>query len=315
MTGTGNNSEAPPNRGMQDGADRLILTDKRKSTTPEIDLTEADELEGLDYWGMLSGVAPIFSDSPVTSAIANYIAYVREPFEPLKVVSSAIQQMVSSFALDLDAFFRGIDALYEGIDWEAYRQAARIWGEFGWVIPDEMFLSDSLIVPHCLSEANSICRRLFHKQELDSMFQELTGAVRKKRDLEEAIWLFEKRHYKPCAMMVCSLIDNELISMERIPIRSKPDRERRSGRKTLRTIHGSLPEEGLLAIRVENIISAYGCFTRNGKDFNRAFEGELNRNFLMHGMMYKRVTRTVCVKLFCLLYAVSSDLPHYKAKH
>lgn len=44
-----------------------------------------------------------------------------------------------------------------------------------------------------------------------------------------------------------------------------------------------------------------GTFFADGKDFKRDIEGDLNRNFLQHGMMYKRVTRTVCVKLLLLL--------------
>ena len=68
---------------------------------------------------------------------------------------------------------------------------------------------------------------------------------------------------------------------------------------------------GGYAIWVLNTISTYAYFFHNAENFNRTVEGELNRNFLMHGMMYKPVLKRTCIKLFLLLESIVVAMPDF----
>ena len=171
---------------------------------------------------------------------------------------------------------------------------------------------------HCpltLGEADAVYLSFL---DVDSFIAGLEGSVSKKVDFREAVVLFRERHYKPCAMMLCSLIDRELFRACCGPRRDEWDkRKQRSWSRELKKLKGSLsdgsdgelPAMAISIIDFANICEAVDYFFRSGDDFNREREGELNRNFLDHGMMYKPVRRKTCIKLFVLLEAVSSSLP------
>lgn len=56
--------------------------------------------------------------------------------------------------------------------------------------------------------------------------------------------------------------------------------------------------------RLVGMAHAYDYFFRQGNSFDRSREDELSRNFLMHSMMYKNVSKTICMKLMLLLAEV-----------
>ena len=72
----------------------------------------------------------------------------------------------------------------------------------------------------------------------------------------------------------------------------------------MRRLEDQLPEVGYAVLALLGTYKAFDFFFKYANDFEREREGELNRNFLMHGMMYQRVTRIACVKLFMLLLSV-----------
>lgn len=202
------------------------------------------------------------------------------------------------------------------LDWEAILEDSKRWGSYGWAITNDQFTYNS--PPHCpstLGEADAVYLSFL---DVDALIAGLEGSVAKKVDFREAVVLFRERHYKPCAMMLCSLIDRELFRACCGPRRDEwGTRKQRSWSRELKKLKGSLsdgsdgelPAMAISIIDFVNICEAVDYFFRSGDDFNREREGELNRNFLDHGMMYKPVRRKTCIKLFVLLDAVSSSLP------
>lgn len=202
------------------------------------------------------------------------------------------------------------------LDWEAILEDSRRWGSYGWAITNDQFTYNA--PPRCpssLEEADAVYLSFL---DVDALIAGLEGSVAKKVDFREAVELFRERHYKPCAMMLCSLIDRELFRACCGPRRDEGGKHKqRSWSRELKKLKGSLSdgsdaELSAMAISIidfANICEAVDYFFRAGDDFNREREGELNRNFLQHGMMYKPVRRKTCIKLFVLLDAVSSSLP------
>lgn len=206
----------------------------------------------------------------------------------------------------LQPLYDRLAALNLDLDWKGLRQGYVGWGDLGWIVPREMSFSEIRVVPQSLEEADKACMRYFGRSDLEALFERLCDGSHKKRDLQEAVELFNERRYKPCAMMLCALIEGELI---RIGGRVQ-GRGRRSGRRTIGMIsERAIERETCLAFTLENYSKVWDYFYKDGKDFSREREGELNRNFLLHGMMYKPVRKKTCVKLFCLLDATVELLP------
>lgn len=67
-----------------------------------------------------------------------------------------------------------------------------------------------------------------------------------------------------------------------------------------------LESDAMSLIWLNNCLTAYDYFFHNANNFNRDIEDELNRNFLMHGMMYKPVRKQACKKLLLLLHSSSA---------
>lgn len=219
-------------------------------------------------------------------------------------------KLVEPFTQQLNSIFKTLADTSRGVDWEKYRSASRAWGSFGWIIPGPMPMKKMLRAPENQAEADRRCLEYYGEEDLAGLFRDLEKNVRKRGDASEAIWLFRGRHYKPCAMMICSLIEGELIALGNRKNLASRIGAKRGGKSTLRALADcGIPDEGFTALMLENLDAAWNHFFRRGNDFDRSLEGELNRNFLMHGMMYKPVRRKTCIKLFALLDAITSFLP------
>lgn len=200
--------------------------------------------------------------------------------------------------------WEGLSKALEGLDFEGLQEGAKTWGEYGWVVSD---LSPSEIrnVPESLTDADRHYLQYMTKGRVRNLFDNVLAEIPRKKDFEECIILYEEKHYKPCAMMLCSLIEGQLIKY--VPKTTW----KRNGNKALEKIRETSDIDSDLAdaIWILNTLSAYNYFFHNGENFNRAVEGELNRNFLMHGMMYRPVLKRTCIKLFLLLESIVTMMP------
>ncbi|RRF98786.1 MAG: hypothetical protein DUD39_07745 [Coriobacteriaceae bacterium] len=129
--------------------------------------------------------------------------------------------------------------------------------------------------------------------------------VRRKADAVEMLALFDERHYKSCTMMACSLIEGETLNLKISRANTRVVTSKPRGLVTTDNIDNAR----IAAINLIGIVGAYDYFFRNAKHFDRSIEGELNRNFLMHGMMYKSISQIACIKLFILIDRVVKLLP------
>lgn len=214
-------------------------------------------------------------------------------------IAEALQEMRQRFNESIKPILANLASLYADIDWEKLADGSRKWGEFGWIPPEGMGLRQICNPPEALLDADKIALSYIDKEAVDGLEHRLLQIVPKKSDMQEALNLFNERRYKPAAMMICSLIECELIKTQDHSDWRKPE-------KAIRKFNSEIPEEGIIVVTEAALIGAYEYFFKNGDNFNHGIEGELNRNFLQHGMMYKPVRRKTCIKLLLILQEVAT---------
>ncbi|KUH59329.1 hypothetical protein AUL39_03140 [Tractidigestivibacter scatoligenes] len=199
-------------------------------------------------------------------------------------------------------------AVLPGFDWNSIQDGLVKWGEYGWVFVAEAPIDLLLHVPGSRKDADRIMRSYASPRHLVKVRARLAEKARKRRDLEEALWLFDSKHYKPCAMMLCALIEGELLVRAR---KGEGRRGKRRPKEPIERMKSQCRPTDPEAFEALGAFASFDHFFAQGNDFDRSVEDDLNRNFLQHGMMYKPVTRTVCVKLILLLNALIVSFDTY----
>ena len=223
---------------------------------------------------------------------------IRTFYSSYAPIAEALREAQQRFNESIKPVLTNLAALYADIDWERLAAGSRKWGEYGWIPPERMGLRQICYPPESLIDADKIALSYLDKDEICNLEHRLLNIVPKKTDMQEALDLFNERRYKPAAMMICSLIECELIKAQDRAEWRKPE-------KAIRRFNREIPEEGLILVTESALMSAYGYFFSNAKNFDHSFEGELNRNFLQHGMMYKPVRRKTCIKLLLILQEIA----------
>ncbi len=190
------------------------------------------------------------------------------------------------------------------------------WGKLGWTInpcddfenlfdicPSDPLVANKMALEKCRKTEDLICHILNQKRV-------------KKSDFEEAIANFHEKEYKSCALIMFSLIDGKLI---RFSGRSKEGKcNRPSGARAIEVIKKKLGTEYeketlFMALFCVNLFACIEKMFEPGKDF-KTQPDIINRNFLCHGMLTKKVSRKDCIQLFLLYYNILelSDLIYDK---
>lgn len=199
---------------------------------------------------------------------------------------------------------------------EAYRQ----WGAYGWtVIPHANFKYFNT-APASRKEANEKVLACFKtKSQMEEFWKAFDSAEKvKKSDFVEAIKDFDNHCYKSCAMMLYSLIDGRLIRLQGGPKAQKENSDtKKSKKKPVRysgasavnkinskynEIHEDEIESWFFSnLTRENLFCALAVLYANGNDF-REQPDIMNRNFVDHGMLHRKVRRMDCIQLFLAYY-------------
>jgi hypothetical protein len=228
-----------------------------------------------------------------------------ESFQPIiEMQQSFVAQIAKQAAqtlTQLPSFF------YTEEKMEKMRSAFCKWGEYGWTLPKCAKMSEFMIEPVSVKDANNIASKYCKKEYIQKLFEDIKeiGSVRKS-DFNEAVDDYKDKRYKSCACILFSLIDAKLIRMQT---------EKKQGKLVNRSVgkvavekskenllSNSNIENTLFSILIlENVYSCLMKFFESGKNFEKQPE-VMNRNFLVHGMLTRRVTKRDCDQLFLLYY-------------
>lgn len=187
------------------------------------------------------------------------------------------------------------------------------WGRLGWTLPPDAELSVFKYPPINGKDAYNRLRYCTNDASMEKLFEKMVAMPNlKKSDLKEAIECFKSKYYKSCCLILFSMIDSRLI---RSQIDSDRNRNgfRPSGEKAVKKLFDRIEAnhitDKMLFTMLDqvNLVEALKTFFSNGDDFKEQPK-ILNRNFLDHGMLYRKVNKKDCVMLFLLLYNFTNFL-------
>lgn len=181
-------------------------------------------------------------------------------------------------------------------------ESHRRWGSYGWTFnPVANFDTLFDIAPESKAEADKAAIKLCSPKQMERIFVVIKERPRtKKDDFEEAVFDFHQKKYKSCALVLLTLIDAQLIRLQ------KKSQKRAVGKGAVRAAKERAltdvgPDMLFTALFYSNIFSCLEVLFEKGNNFV-VQPNVMNRNFLDHGMLRRKVTRKDCVQLFLLYY-------------
>lgn len=191
---------------------------------------------------------------------------------------------------------------------EQLLQANEQWGTYGWSINPMASISTMFDnAPSSKKEADILALKECSDKNMREVFQ-LTMEMKRlnKIDYQEAVYDFENKKYKSCALILFSLIDSKMIRLQRKT--TLQGGRRKVGFQAIDKVKDRVDEKTekdmIFAILFQqNVLFCLKTMFMNGNDFQTQPE-VINRNFLDHGMQTSRVRRKDCVQLFLLYFNV-----------
>lgn len=181
-----------------------------------------------------------------------------------------------------------------------------LWGTYGWTInPCVEFKTLFNSAPPDKKTADSVALKACSKKEMEELFDIIMRTKRvKKTDFEEAVFDYKYKKYKSCALVLFSLVDAMLIRLQK-----KSDsngKGRKVGFRAVKEVENRIEEDVnkdlfFTVMFCTNISACLKKMFESGNDFKKQPE-VINRNFLDHGMLTRRVSRKDCIQLFLLYY-------------
>ncbi len=132
--------------------------------------------------------------------------------------------------------------------------------------------------------------------------------------MEEALCCFETGYYKSCAMLLVSMIDRQLLQYQKRKNRDNI----KVGRAALDIIENNIKTKDIYNDLIQ--WNSF-CFLKYLFDYDQNHKNfitepnVINRNFLMHGMTNKVISKTDCIKLFVALKNVSKLIFGYNKNY
>lgn len=255
----------------------------------------------------LSGITGVVKES--FSELQATMLKFQQAIEPINRISEKFRELLSGFSSQLSSLFEHIKIPNISDERkEEMRVNFERWGKLGWTLMPHADLTTFDSSPANIEEANDIIKNWCTKEDIELLFRHLHNVKGvKKYDLEEAICLYHSRQYKPCAMVLFSLIDSKLIRMQRKEDRNPKNNRRYSGATAIKKIKKRVEKEQdinktfLLLLSFVNLFACIEVFFKDAGDFK--IQPELiNRNFLQHGMLTRKVKKRDCIQLFLLYY-------------
>lgn len=190
---------------------------------------------------------------------------------------------------------------------EKILEAHKQWGEYGWTQPPASDMGFFREAPPDMKSANELALAYCQNKDMQEVFSLLHGMKGvKKSDIEEAVFDFEHRKYKSCVLVLFGLIDAKLIRLQRDEDRTSKGK-RRTGQGASKKLFARIQQEKSIDKKVyllfswQNLYSCLLAVFADGDDFKKQPE-VINRNFVDHGMIHRKVTRRDCIQIFLLYY-------------
>lgn len=183
------------------------------------------------------------------------------------------------------------------------------WGQYGWtpagrICPNQMYMP-----PQNQIQADETMLKFCPDTEIKGLFENiLDHQFAMQNDVHEAIFAYENKQYKSCALVLFSLIDGLLISFQRKEGSLAKTTRRPTGIKAFNNLFNHFNSDEMNTDLIshfvyQSISSCLNKFFANGNDFIEEPDN-INRNYVAHGMNKRAVEKTDCIKLFYLYHYI-----------
>ena len=233
----------------------------------------------------------------VGPALLNFAKKAQEISAAVKPALEAFQQWMVSFS---EAILQWqIPTISEEHKQELISSHKK-WGECGWTLPPNAPIEFFYDAPASIKEANQKMKPYCSRKAMDGLFANLQSASVKKEDLNTAIFCYDNRQYKACALVLLGMIDAKLIRKQNRNVyrstgstAAKKIREKFENERTAEAFFTMLYCVNLFSC-IETGFAHAGNFKAEPYTFNR--------NYLAHGMTRRPVRQRDCIQLFLALY-------------
>lgn len=138
------------------------------------------------------------------SGITNAAKIIASFMEPFRQLSETIGKALSGL------YFPNISE-EEIEEWKTNYQK---WGELGWTLLPNAPFNLFKELPEDEPTANKLAMSYCDRDAMDFIFSGLAEKKVKKKDLESAIFCYNNRQYKACALLLFGIIDSKLIKAQ-----------------------------------------------------------------------------------------------------
>jgi len=177
------------------------------------------------------------------------------------------------------------------------------WGKFGWTLLPDAPIKFFNKCPDNIQEADEKALVYCRKENCDEIIMDLRSRKIKKADLEEALFCYNNKKYKACALILFGIIESKII---RKHPPSSTKKWRLIGQKAIDKYKEKIETKTnvdktfFLLLDFSNVIACLETMFEKSDGFI-VEPPVINRNFLCHGMSVRSVLKKDCKKLFLLL--------------
>ena len=225
-------------------------------------------------------------------------AFSNEAFRLVQSISDALQDFWSSTISQLVDTISNLK-IPSLTDEEAEQlvESNRLWGRCGWTYMPSMPMSMFDTPPADIKAANKMAMQYCSDSKMVELFDELQKWTINHKDLESAIFCYQNKQYKACALLLCGLIESKIIRLQ-------TDAKRPVGSGAVAKLKANYDDSGekILAdaMFTYNLLAYLETLFARGNGF-KAEPDTLNRNYIGHGMNRRTVRKRDCIQLFLAL--------------
>ena len=212
----------------------------------------------------------------------------------IKFIMDNVQEFRDSFANEIK------NILNSEVKEESKRSWKK-WAEYGWTMAPMMPLGYFEKTPANIDEANLWMKTFCNRHAMEMLFEDLRKTDINKEDLESAIFCYNNKQYKACALILFGIIDAKLICKQ-----GNGETYRAAGIKATKKLHekfknGKEKQLNIIFLRSINTLRCLEKMFEKGDNFIKEPD-IINRNFISHGMNTRSVCKRDCIQIFLLVY-------------
>jgi len=178
------------------------------------------------------------------------------------------------------------------------------WGEYGWVLYNELSVPEIYNPPKSQTLADDMVLNVFDEQKMLSDLFNIKENIYSRRDyVDDIIFLYKNDKYNTCVMIVLNAIERIMLSHMKLDkkefglkfrISSKSNQSSFSDTEAYKELQLTYLNVVNLLVILDRVFRTYGHDWDSEPDF-------VARDYINHGMSEREVTRVDLIKLILLL--------------